>query len=199
MRTVRVSFILMLVLPGLGLGGTISGKVSVEGAKTGAHVLVQLVGVKGQFPLPKKKPEITQRNQSFYPPVLPVRKGSTVEFPNEDDVFHSAFSFSKSNPFDLGVYGPGRDQRVKMKKKGLVEVFCNIHDNMYAFIHVVDHPFYAVTDEKGGYKILDVPDGNYMIKAWSNPSSEMKKKITVSGGDVQKVNFTLGTTELSQR
>ena len=122
-----------------------------------------------------------------------------VEFPNEDDVFHSAFSLSKSNPFDLGVYGPGRDQAVKLKKKGLVEVFCNIHDNMYTYIHVLDHPFYAVPDEKGAYQILNVPDGTYRIKAWANPSSAMRKKVTVRGGDVSKVNFTLGKTKVSQR
>ena len=199
MRTVPVIVILMVLMPSLGLAGNISGKVSLSGDRTQAHVLVYLEDVKGKFPLLSKKPEITQRNQTFYPPVLPVQKGSTVQFPNEDDVFHSAFSFSKSNPFDLGVYGSGNDQEVKMKKNGLVEVFCNIHDNMFAYIHVMDHPFHALTDEKGAYKIMNVPDGTYSIKAWANPSSESKKKVTVSGGNISKVYFSLGEREVSLR
>ena len=85
---------------------------------------------------------LRQRNKSFLPRVLAVQSGSTVEFPNDDDIFHNVFSLSGPVPFDLGLYRAG-DTRVRtFAGPGIYRVFCNIHPQMSAFIVVTTQPIH---------------------------------------------------------
>jgi plastocyanin len=82
--------------------------------------------------------EIKQKDKQFSPQVAVVQKGTTVSFPNLDAVFHSVFSTSGRNSFDLGSYRSGDPARsVTLTTPGVVEVFCNIHSKMNATILVV--------------------------------------------------------------
>ena len=101
--------------------------------------------------------ELDQRNEAFLPYVLAVRAGATVHFPNHDRIYHNVFSFSKPKRFDLGRYARGQSKAVRFDKPGVVRVFCDIHAHMSAFILVFAHPFFAVTDAEGRYRIPDVP------------------------------------------
>ena len=103
-----VALLWFVAIPeGIALSETITGKVVIEGQAKASNVVVYLEGVGGTFPAPMKRPEMNHLNLAFQPPALPVLKGITVNFPNSDPVFHSAFSTSPSNPFELGVYGEG--------------------------------------------------------------------------------------------
>jgi len=171
--------------------GTITGKVQVPGKKDLSNIIVYLENVKGTFRPPSKRPDMNHINLQFVPGNLAVIKGSTVEFPNSDPVFHSAFSISKTNPFDLGIYGQGREKFVTFKNPGLVEVFCHIHSHMHAFVLILESPHFAITSQGGSYTIRNVPDGNYSVKAWVSPSVNHAKTVSVSG--TTTVNFTLTT------
>src|SRR3990172_2023284 len=140
--------------------GSVSGKARVAGKESAANIVVYLEGVQGTFKFPEKRPEVNHINLQFAPSVTAVLKGTTVDFPNSDSVFHSAFSISPSNPFDLGLYQKGREKFVLLKNPGVVELFCHIHSHMHGFILVLENPYFATTTPDGEFSIPNVPDGD---------------------------------------
>ena len=117
---------------------------------------------------------LDQRNLNFYPHVLAVRVGTTVDFPNDDRVFHNVFSFKDGKRFDLGMYPVGSRRRVTFDKPGLSRIFCNIHPNMAAYVIAVDSPYFAVSDESGAFKMpaVAVRDA-YSYHAWRAGFTEL--------------------------
>jgi plastocyanin len=130
-----------------------------------------------------------QRNETFVPHVLAITAGTTVEFPNSDRIYHNVFSLSKTARFDLGRYAAGRSKSVRFDSPGIARVFCEIHSHMNAFILVFSHPFYAVTDEEGRYRIDGVPSGTYTVAAWNERESFESKAVTVSDGGAAALDF----------
>ncbi len=171
--------------------GSVSGKARVAGKESAANIVVYLEGVQGTFKLPEKRPEVNHINLQFEPPVSAILKGATMDFPNSDSVFHSAFSISPSNPFDLGLYQKGREKFVLFKNPGVVELFCHIHSHMHAFVLVLDNPYFSVTNAAGEFALANVPDGDYTIKAWANPTTVMTKTVSVAGNRTVNMDFTL--------
>lgn len=146
--------------------------------------------------VPKTLQVITQRDAVFRPHVLPVLVGTTVEWPNKDDIFHNVFSMSESNPFDLGLYKDPEIKKVQFKNTGRVDVFCSIHSQMNCVILVLQNPFYAVTDKSGRFQIHNVPAGNYRLKAWHGRlPADIKEVVVPENGEVQ-VQFTLSVKGL---
>jgi len=107
-----------------------------------------------------------QRDLKFNPRVLAVLAGTTVDFPNNDKTFHNAFSPSDTKRFDLGLYAPQKSRSVRFENPGVVRILCNVHPNMEAFIVVKDHPYFAVPDGRGNYRINNVPLGKYQLEVW---------------------------------
>jgi plastocyanin len=171
--------------------GSVSGKARVAGKESAANIVVYLEGVRGTFKLPEKRPEVNHINLQFEPPVSAILKGATMDFPNSDSVFHSAFSISPSNPFDLGLYQKGREKFVLFKNPGVVELFCHIHSHMHGFVLVLDNPYFSVTNAGGEFDLANVPDGDYTIKAWANPTTVMTKTVSVAGNRTVNMDFTL--------
>jgi plastocyanin len=142
---------------------------------------------------------VAQQGAVFLPHVLPVAVGTTIEWPNDDDIYHNVFSMSDAKRFDLGLYkGNPPNKRVTFDKPGRVDVFCSIHENMHCIILVLENPYFAATDEDGHYRISNVPPGTYKLKAWHERLPADEREITVStNGDV-KVDFVLGIKNLPQ-
>jgi plastocyanin len=141
---------------------------------------------------PKTVQVITQRDAVFRPRLLPVMAGTTVEWPNKDDIFHNVFSMSESNPFDLGLYKDPEVKKVKLEKAGRVDVFCSIHSQMTCIILVLKNPFFAATDKSGRFRIQEIPAGTYKLKAWHERLPfEIKEIVVPETGEIE-VNFTLG-------
>jgi len=125
-------------------------------------------------PSPSGKPIVLdQRNFTFFPHVLAVRVGTTVDLPNNDRVFHNVFSFHDGKRFDLGLYPVGTSRQVRFDKPGVNRVFCNIHPNMAAYVKVVDSPYFAVSDRDGRFTISSVPQGTYTYHAWRPGREEL--------------------------
>jgi plastocyanin len=136
-----------------------------------------------------------QRDETFFPHVLAITAGTTVDFPNSDKTYHNVFSISKAKSFDLGRYASGRSKAVRFDRPGIVRVFCEIHSHMSAFILVFSHRYFAVTGPDGRYQIPRVPPGGYTLDVWNEGAVRESRQITVpeSGVDGTAVDadFTL--------
>jgi plastocyanin len=127
-------------------------------------------------------PSLHQRDEMFAPHVLPILLGSTVEFPNDDPLFHDVFSLSSARSFDLQRYPQGTSRAVTFNKAGVVEVFCHIHADMSAYIIVLDNPFFVVPDPQGHFALDGVPPGDYRLVAWYERSHPVTMPIHVDAG-----------------
>ena len=115
---------------------------------------------------PPENAVMTTRNKMLIPHILALPAGSTVTFPNEDPISHNLFSLSSANSFDLGLYRRGAGKSEKFDAPGIVNVYCNVHPNMSAVIHVMSTPYYGFADANGRYS-FDVPAGRYRVVAWN--------------------------------
>jgi plastocyanin len=132
-----------------------------------------------------------QRNETFVPHLLAITTGTVVDFPNSDRIYHNVFSLSKVKSFDLGRYAVGHSRFIRFDRPGIVRVFCDIHSHMNAFILVFSHPFFAVTDTEGRYRIDNVPPGSYNVIAWNEGTSSEPKAVAVPSGAATELDFAL--------
>jgi len=177
-------------------GGVVTGKVALKSADGDAKsdmsgIVVYLEGVPGESPPPPKANEIHQLDLTFIPDHMVVVKGSTVEFPNDDKVFHNVFSLSKAARFDLGLYKSGTSKNVTFNKTGIIDVYCNIHPQMAAKILVVENKYYAVTSADGSFKIPSVPPGTYPAVAWQPYGDVWRGEVTVQSGKPSSLAISL--------
>lgn len=158
----------------------VSGKVVLRDSREGSvrkqqdfsGVVISLV-LKGALPTPAapKRAKMDQRNKTFIPHLLPIQVGAIVDFPNNDPIFHNAFSSYSGQIFDIGLYPPGKSRAVKFSRPGVVRVFCNIHASMSAVIVVLDTPYFAVTQHSGQFAV-EVPSGSYELNVFHERATE---------------------------
>lgn len=110
--------------------------------------------------------QIAQRDLQFSPFVLVVPVGADVSFPNFDNVRHHVYSFSAVRRFELRLYAREQARSVHFDHPGIVPLGCNIHDNMIAFIDVVDTGFAARTDGSGQARFTAIPGGQLLVRVW---------------------------------
>lgn len=108
---------------------------------------------------------IDQRNTQFVPRVSVVTVGTPVSFPNSDNVRHQVYSFSTAKRFELPLYTGKPAAPVVFDTPGVVELGCNIHDWMLAYVVVVDTPYFAMANAQGRVGI-DAPAGTYTLRVW---------------------------------
>jgi plastocyanin len=163
------------------------GSSSIRPAELRPAVVYLDTAPRGAFELDESaRAAMTQQDQTFVPHVLAITVGTTVDFPNADLTYHNVFSLSKARSFDLGRYARGLSKSVRFDRPGVVQVFCEIHSHMRAFILVFAHRFFAVTDASGRYTISRVPPGAYTLAAWYEGDVRETRAVIVpeSGGDV---------------
>src|SRR5438034_478500 len=153
----------------------------------------------GEKPTPPAKPVqvVTQKDALFKPHLLPIVVGTTVEWPNQDEILHNVYSFSETKQFDLGLY-KSEAKKVTFDKPGRADVFCSIHSKMHCVVLVLTNPYFAATDAKGSFTITNVPPGNYRVKAWHERLPPQVKEITVPEKGGVKLDFVLGIKGLPQ-
>ena len=138
----------------------------------------------------------TQKNALFDPHVLAIAVGTTVKWPNEDEIYHNVFSMSDAKTFELGLYHQERVPSVTFDKPGRVDVFCAIHSQMHCIILVLPNPFFAKADASRHFVIKDVPPGTYKLRAWHERLPSQVREVVVPAQGEVRVDFTLGLGEL---
>jgi plastocyanin len=109
--------------------------------------------------------EIAQVDKQFQPAVSVVTVGTAVNFPNRDTVRHHVYSFSPAKRFEIKLYVGTPAQPVVFDQPGIAVLGCNIHDNMAAWVVIVETPWYGRSDEQGRWSGA-VPPGRYRLRAW---------------------------------
>lgn len=136
-----------------------------------------------QTPVKTKPPatpiDVVTARKDFIPKVIAVLVGTKVRFPNQDPILHNVFSISGENRFDLGLYKNGEAKETTFSTPGLVNVFCNVHHSMVAYIHVLDTPFFAQADGDGGFSLKDLPTGPGALTVWHERAEPKTLKLTL--------------------
>jgi len=163
--------------------GTVVGKVT--------GVAEAVVYVEDIVASTKGTASMKQEGKQFSPSVLIVQKGTKVDFPNRDAIFHNVFSMSPDNTFDLGSYPQGDSKSVTMTKAGVVTVYCNMHPQMVGHILVVPNGNYVRAGKDGFFRLPNIPAGPHRIVAWAPNSKPVVVESTVSDGEVVTLELQL--------
>ncbi|MSR12304.1 MAG: methylamine utilization protein [Gammaproteobacteria bacterium] len=112
--------------------------------------------------------EIDQVDKEFVPTTTAIVVGSKIHFPNSDDILHHVYSFSPINTFDIPLYGNGVNASFieEFAEAGVVEIGCNIHDWMLAYVYVANSSKVALSDAEGKVRIDGLPAGTYPLRVW---------------------------------
>jgi plastocyanin len=189
MRTLVILAVLTTAGAAAAQEGTIEGTLGPNAPKRGA---VWLEGVPAAaWSLPADSPKISQRGARFAPDFLVVVVGQTVTMPNDDRMIHNVFSVSPAKKFDLGHYPQGQSRSIVFDKPGVIDLFCNIHENMHGVVIVAPSTFWAFADTDGKFKIAHVPPGSYRVAAYSPDAGAAQVSVKVAAGAAAKVSLVL--------
>lgn len=178
--------------------GTIAGKVAVMGLRNAADAVVYVAKIPGKtFAPPKEHAVMDQLHLKFVPHVLPILAGTSVDFPNSDEVRHNVFTPAEvGGKFNLGQYPKGVVKTVAFPRPGFVLLLCNVHTEMSAYIAVLETPYFAAIEvnpgqREGHYTIEKVPPGTYVLKAWHPRAKEAEQEVVVPAGGTAVADFVL--------
>ncbi len=162
--------------------GTVTGRITLfekggRQAPDSSDVVVWLEGPRGR--VRPTRTSVVMRGKEFRPHLVAVGVGSTVEFPNDDPIFHNAFSVSGENRFDLDLYKRPKSGSWTFQHPGVVRIYCNIHPQMSAVVVVRDSPWFGRANADGTFTLEGVPAGRHVLKAWHERGGEAATEVAV--------------------
>ncbi|MBI4386782.1 MAG: hypothetical protein HY551_05320, partial [Elusimicrobia bacterium] len=140
-------------------------------------------GLEGKnFETPKEAAVLDQKGCWYYPRVIGAMVGQRVELLNSDPTIHNVNALPE---FNVSM-PPGlkKIEKTFVKPAVMQKLKCNVHPWMTAYVGVLEHPFYAVTDLDGAYEIRGLPPGKYVLEAWHERLGVLTRAVTVDGGVV---------------
>jgi len=168
--------------------GTIRGKVTVPPGEPVAYVYVENLeepAVRG------KRVTIQQVGKKFVPGWAVVQRGTAIEFPNLDNIYHNVFSLSSGNSFDLGLYNSSAEAKGHtFNEAGAVDIYCNIHPQMAASALVVPNRYFAKVKPDGEFEIKGVPRGKRKVVAWA-PGARLTSQWVELEGETSEISLKL--------
>jgi plastocyanin len=166
--------------------GTPKTRFFVVGANKGlADVVVMLKGISGKSTGASAPPVVLdQKSCQYVPSILALQTGQKLLVKNSDPVLHNVHSMSTAGNKDqnLAQMPGGADLTFTFDKpENFLKFKCDVHAWMFAWITVVDHPYFAVTDKDGKFTIKNVPPGKYTVAALHRKASPtgVEKEVEV--------------------
>jgi plastocyanin len=158
--------------------------------------VVVYLDVPGIRPTPSNKVNVLDTDGcSFVPRVSAMALGGKLIIRNNDPKLHIVHSYlDKQTVFNIAVPFPGHQTEIthKIKKAGMLEIHCDTHAWMRGYVHVFDHPFFAVTDDKGSFAVQNIPAGVYTLKAWHEKAGLQSAEVTVPEAGEVRINVEVG-------
>lgn len=187
-----MAVILLSGAAALAAEGSIRGTVTLTGAGGDpSRVVVYVPDFDQPAPGGAVGGRIRQKDKQYLPDVLPIVKGQSVEFDNEDPFLHNVFSSSRAagpNGMDLGKYkGPGRSKSWRFDRTGIVDVYCDIHESMVATVLVLPNPAFARPDAAGRFQIDHLPPGHHVLYAWARRGQKATLEVDVKPGQITEL------------
>ena len=170
----------LAALSGSTLAADLAAVVRGEDGKPLEDAVVIAVpadGARMPISVPKTPEVVDQIDEEFVPRVKPVLVGSSVAFPNHDNIRHQVYSFSAPKRFELPLYAGTPAKPLVFDKPGVVVLGCNIHDWMIGYIYVSESPWFAKTGKDGSALLQGLPAGRYTVRAW-HPRLDGDEKAT---------------------
>jgi plastocyanin len=174
-KTTRVK----LCILALALGIVCAGLPVQAATYSGVAAVPSVVWLTADPPAAAPDASMRQTQKAFVPQVLVVPIGTTVHFPNDDKFYHSVYSDSPSNPFDLGLYDTGPGKAVVFENTGVVEIRCHVHGSMHATVVVVNGPYVVTTHPNERFHIDGVPSGPRALHVWTDGTNVTTSYITL--------------------
>lgn len=142
-------------------------------------------GVTGTYPPPTDPVELDQSGCMYKPHIVALQVGQPLKIKNNDETLHNIHPRPVVNAeFNIGQPRKGMESTKTFdKKEVMIPVGCDVHPWMRSYISVLDHPFFAVTDEDGKYEIKGLPAGEYEVEAVHEKLKSQTGKITVKDGE----------------
>jgi plastocyanin len=171
-----------LTLAPLARAGTVRGQVELleKGGRKASDLSEVVVYVDGVRAPPRSAhATMAMKGKNFIPRMVVVPVGGTVDFPNQDSIFHNVFSLSGENRFDLDLYKRPKSGSWTFQHPGLVRVYCNIHPQMSAVVLVRDNPYYTRPSPDGTFVLEEVPAGQYTLRAWHERAGDVALELAV--------------------
>jgi plastocyanin len=170
-------------------------EVRVQGGRGSAvrDAVVYAVPEGRTLPLARRTAVMDQKNRMFIPHVLAVQTGTSVRFPNSDDIRHHVYSFSPAKPFQLPLYKGTPANPEVFDRAGVVTLGCNIHDQMAAFIVIVDTPYFEKTAANGRAALREVAPGRYTLRVWYPDMRDEPKPQSIHVTGDERISATFMT------
>ena len=154
-------------------------------------------GLEGRtFPPATGTMTIDQDGCQYHPHVFGMRVGQTLEILNSDPTLHNIHATPSANAeFNMGQPIEGmRFERTFETPEIMVPFKCDVHSWMNAYVGVLDHPYFAVTAENGGFDISGLPPGDYVIETWHERLGTQTQNVTIGEGATAELNFTFAVS-----
>ncbi len=153
-----------------------------------ANVLIYVKeGVKTKSAPPTTPVVLNQHGCLYEPYVLAVQVGQPLKITNSDDTMHNVHAMATKNPeFNKGQPKGKEDTVVFTKAEVPVKFKCDVHPWMFAYVCVVENPFYVVTGADGSFKLTGLPPGDYTLAAVHPKAGELTFKVKVAAGETKQ-------------
>ncbi len=170
-----------------------AGDVLVKDGKVQNAVVYIKAGLGDRvFAVPETPVVIDQKGCLFEPRIAAAQTDQPIRFLNGDPLPHNVHGLpSKSSAwnFSLGVKGASRNVTIETPEPA-IEIKCDIHPWMKAYLAVFDHPYFAVTDADGRYTLANVPPGNYVLEVWHERLGTRTADVSLAPKETKTVDFT---------
>ena len=157
------------------------------------NIVIYVEGVEGEFEPPEDEegPTLDQRNCQYHPHVLPVLAGTIVNIHTSDPVNHNVRANAEENEA-INWAMPEKDMSLpyEVYDPEVIKFACDIHKWMNAYIVVLENPYFAISNDKGAFKIADVPEGSYKLTAWHEELGTISKDATIPATGEVKMDFS---------
>lgn len=169
---------------------------AIDGAGGLKNVVVFFEAALPAVPANQDKLNVVENTGCRYAPrIFAMQRGERLQIRNKDPKLHIPHSYHQEKTvfmLSLPFRNTSLEATQKIKEAGILKLVCDTHAWMLGYIHVFDHPYFAVTDERGRFSIPNVPAGTYVLKAWHEDAGVKVQEIVVSEAGEVKAVFEFG-------